>query len=234
MTPDFSANSFYSRAYWYRRRESAASIADRFARYLTSLEAVDPLLSGMYVRVRTKGTPFSTALPDLETLVRKSAERDENGKIDPADGFTIGALTRRKHTNFFVRGFVGRDYLSPDMNDVMLTTGAFHPDLPSMTYALFRGATLAMIKCWEPLLCCARPSYLLPYIAPGSWYRESWMTYVHPSLVDRVSPPEIPVVEPTPDGGLLLAATTDTFDIDKPDHLEAPGAFARRPDTSMM
>ncbi len=52
------------------------------------------------------------------------------------------------------------------------------------------------------------------------------LVYVHPSLVHRVAPPDIPVVEPTPDGGLLLAATTDTFSADNPAHLEAARRIA--------
>ena len=222
MTLDFNATTYYSQAHWYRRREDAASIANRFERYLDKLAGISPLLADMFVRVRKAGMPFETARPNLASLVQKTAERDEKGRMDAADGFAIGSRTRGKNTNFSLLGFVGRDYHSPDMNNIMLSTDSgFWPNQSLMTYPLFRATMLATIECWDPLLCVVQCSTLQPYMARGSWYRESWMTYVHPSLVHRVSPPEIPVVEPTPDGGLLLAATTETFDVDNPDHLEA-------------
>ena len=96
-----------------------------------------------------------------------------------------------------------------------------------MTYPLFRATTLATVACWEPLLCIMQPTSLHPFITIGNWYHESWMTYVHPSLVHRVSPPDIPIVEATPDGGLLIAATTETFSVDNPDHLEAARLICR-------
>jgi hypothetical protein len=110
---------------------------------------------------------------------------------------------------------------------MLRTMSGRRPDLSLMTYPLFKGAMLATIECWEPLLCLARPSTLIPFVARGAWYSESWMTYVHPSLVHRVAPPDIPVIEPTPDGGLLLAATTETFVVDDPQHLEAARRICR-------
>ena len=227
MTLDFTASSFYVSAYWYRRPESAASVADRYARYVDSLASISPLTVDWVACTERKGVPFSTARRNLVALVEKSLKPEDDGKIYPADGYTISAYTRRQPQNFEFMGFVGRDYRSPDLNRFSFETAmGTWPDLSLVTYPLFRSVALATIACWEPLYCNTQPSILQPFMAPKSWFTASWITYVHPSLVHRVTPPDIPVVEPTPDGGLLLAATTDTFSADIPAHLEAAQRIA--------
>jgi hypothetical protein len=221
MTLDFGATSFYSHALWYGRSETPASIADRYARYMDRLAAASPILANWQAISQRKATPFAVARRDLVTYVQKSIRRDEKGKPDLKQGFYVGGFTKEKQ-GFSFRGFVGQTYPSPAYNDCMLSTASGHwPDLSLMTFDLFRAATLAAITCWEPLWCTTQPSTLQPFMAKGAWFHASWFTYIHPTLLDRVAPPDLPVVEPTPDGGLLLGAAAETFDVDNPAHLAA-------------
>ena len=227
MNLDFEANRYYLNAHWYRRPESAAAIADRWARYVDKLEASSPFLANWVAHGEQKSLPFATARRDLVGFVEGSRLPDVDGQAYAADGFSISAYTRRQAQNFEFMGFVARDYGLRDMNRFQFTTAIGQwPDLSLVTYSLFRLVILATIACWEPLYCMVRTKTLQPFEAPNSWFNLSWITYVHPSLVHRVTPPDIPVVEPTPDGGLLLAATTDTFTVDNPAHLDAARRIA--------
>lgn len=53
------------------------------------------------------------------------------------------------------------------------------------------------------------------------------MLYVPPHLAKTVQPSDIPVVEAMPNGGLFLAATTETFKADNPVHLEGARRIGR-------
>ena len=198
MSLDFNANRYYMAARWYRRPESAAAIADRWARYVDKLSASSPLLANWVVYRKRKGLPFATARRDLVGFLQGSRLPDDDGQVYAADGFAISAYTCGQEQKFEQRGFVARYYGLGDTNDFMFTTGMGQwPDLSLVTYPLFRSAMLAAIACWEPLYCIVQTKTLQPFKAPRSWYNLAWMTYVHPSLVHRVAPPDIPVVEPT-------------------------------------
>lgn len=103
----------------------------------------------------------------------------------------------------------------------------YWPDLSIIDYPTFKSMLLATVDCWEPLVCGARSSDLIPHYAERGPFNEAWILYVPPHLAKTVRPPEVSVVEPAPDGGLILAATTDRFAVDNPAHLEAAKRIGR-------
>jgi hypothetical protein len=50
------------------------------------------------------------------------------------------------------------------------------------------------------------------------------MTYLAPKYATRIIPPPSAIVEPVSNGGLLLLATEDQFDMENPAHLAAVAA----------
>ena len=49
--------------------------------------------------------------------------------------------------------------------------------------------------------------------------RLAWISYVSPRFAPLVSPPSTAITEYRPDGGLLMAATDETFQTANPKHL---------------
>lgn len=49
----------------------------------------------------------------------------------------------------------------------------------------------------------------------------AWLSYVAPRFVPLIFPPSTATVELRPDGGLLMASTTDTLDVGNPEHVQA-------------
>ena len=221
MKLNFDATHFYVNAVWTKRQESAESVADRYVRFIDAVTPLHPLLSDWIACGKRKPIPFATARRDLVKIVQERIDRDDDGTPEPRGGYGFSAYTREE-PGFELRGRVGRDYSMPDLNRFQFSTTLGYWPKPSMiTFDLFRLATLATIACWKPLFCSTQSSTLQPHMAPRTWFHASWFTYVHPSLVHRVASPNIPVVESTPDGGLLLGAASETFDVSNPAHLAA-------------
>lgn len=69
--------------------------------------------------------------------------------------------------------------------------------------------------------CSAYPAELMNYwrrsVAPH--YRLGWISYVGPRFAPLITPPATAIVERQSDGGLLMAATDETFVTSNPAHL---------------
>jgi hypothetical protein len=58
-------------------------------------------------------------------------------------------------------------------------------------------------------------------------FARSWIQYLCPQLASLVTPPPAPaIVEHLPNRGLLMSATTETFDVGNPEHMAAAGDIA--------
>jgi len=56
-------------------------------------------------------------------------------------------------------------------------------------------------------------------------FRSGWMTYLAPQYASRITPPPAAIVEPVPNGGILLLATKERFSMDNPAHLAVADAI---------
>ena len=226
MKPDFTLMSYGLQARWAQRGETASSVADRYLRYTSSLSTAHDVFASWFVGSR-RSSRLEDVRGNLIPFVQKDLEKDGLGVVAPELGFRISGLSRDQRQLFLFSGTVGSPIPMPHLNVLSFNTDlGFLPNPDIISFALWRSICLATITSWEPLYCTAGPSTLGPFRRDHSWYWESWFTYVHPSLVDCIEVPEVPVVEQTPDGGLLLAAANEVFMIDNADHLAAARRIA--------
>lgn len=118
------------------------------------------------------------------------------------------------------------------------------PDPAIVTYPLFKAASLTLITNWTPTWVCAQAfrsnTVSVPVTYPGgvggyslerlpmipsdptfpvSVFHVPWIAYLSaPRAASVILPPDI-ITERTPDGGLLMVATTDRLDPENPEHL---------------
>ena len=156
---------------------------------------------------RSRQTELCRDLPplwDAPTYFRRTLY--SYGKRARAKGFRLGEA---RANNFFMR-----------------TTAAYRPGPVAGEYALMRRAMAMLITCWEPYVCGVRTKALDALVPDPGPFRAAWILYVHPALAGTVVASNIPVVEPAPDGGLVLAATTRPFKAEDPKHLDVAQRIA--------
>jgi hypothetical protein len=77
-----------------------------------------------------------------------------------------------------------------------------------ITWAVIYPAEL--MKLWTPAHIRGRPTLKL-----------AWVTYLSPRFATIVTPPASAIVDYTPEGGIVMAATKDRFDVTNSAHLAA-------------
>jgi hypothetical protein len=78
-----------------------------------------------------------------------------------------------------------------------------------------------MVDAWEPVRGCATSRQLSQFDKSDSYFPPAWIQYLCPWLAEKITPPSTVLSEHLPNGGLLMSATTETFDIDNSAHLSA-------------
>jgi hypothetical protein len=141
----------------------------------------------------------------------------------PFDGYWFGAFTRETppDRSFAVRIRAGSTVDRPFVNYMTFTTDSMAIlDANFMSYDLFRAILGVIVDAWEPVRAAAYSS-ALNKINGTSHFRDSWIQYLCPWLARLITPPSSAQVEHLPDGGLVMSATTETFDVANPAHLAA-------------
>jgi hypothetical protein len=223
MKLDVTAVTYSVHARWGARAETSEEIAARFGRYLDTLAAIDPMFALWRVGLK-KGRLYEKVRDDLVALVQADISRDDSGESCWIEGYDLIASAREKRPgrHFGMNGKAGSAIRAPDANDIwMKTSWGEWPDPAVIDYALFKAILLTTVDCWQPTVCDAHPFNLVQHYEQVGLFHDSWILYVPPDLAGTVQPPDVPVVEPAPDGGLILAATTEPFTVDNPVHLEA-------------
>jgi hypothetical protein len=85
---------------------------------------------------------------------------------------------------------------------------------------------LAIADAWEPTTIEANCGWLVQRKTYDAHFRPAWMRYLCPTLAQEAKPPSCAIVECLPNGGLLLFATEQTFDVDNPRHVAAAEEIA--------
>ena len=108
-------------------------------------------------------------------------------------------------------------------NLVNLTTPhGVAPDPEIVTFQIFKEAILAQGEAFEATHAKAWPSNLSDLWVCGRdavHLPIAWISYIGPLYSHLVTPPGSAIVERRPDGGLLMAATDETFSVDNPAHM---------------
>ena len=206
-------------AFWGSRRETPAALARRWLAVVRDLQKLDPALAAWFYGVDERGVPVPLDARAVEAIIASEASDSGyrfNAKSDIAGGGPrVFELMMKGGDSWY--------------NVVTFGTSFFHePDPALLRYDLFRAALLAIAEVFEAGHARAYSSALMDFWAEGeasSSFPVSWLSYVGPHLAPQVTPPAGVIVERRPNGGVLIAATTDLFDTDNPAHMAAAWAI---------
>jgi hypothetical protein len=221
----------YIRACWASREESPESIAQRFVSLIDRLRQIDAALDPWTIVTQRGGPKKFEALRDnFAEFVRRQMSRDDFG-LSPLEGYSFGAITRDQSQSAYYSLSVnaGSHLLIPELNQnsVGFKMNLFEGREPiPVSFSIFKSVLLAIIQTWAPDDCVVIPEGLLDRIDLGRHFKDSWMQYLAKPFADLVTPPENILSERFADGGLLMTATTESFDVDNPAHVAAAHAIA--------
>jgi hypothetical protein len=216
---------------WPSTPETPEDIGLRFTQTLELFERVDPFLAKWWTAIYDAadyepGPPLTIASlkADPANWLNKSVVRDDWGVPDPNQGYMFGALN----------GFPPGSLPSNQQFLFIVRTGSkwkgdssfeFKPSNPlpqptTITYPMFKGVLLAMISVWPAPWANAKCSIWgeKPSTLPGepsfpySGYQMPWLSYLSAERAAPLGSLSDLITERTPDGGLLMSATTDKFD----------------------
>ncbi|MGH6853443.1 MAG: Imm52 family immunity protein [Methylocella sp.] len=216
-----TSTQYGAKAYWERRAETPEALAARFVRTIDSLQAIDPVFA-LWTCGSKRPKKFETMRDRYAEEVAEGLTKDDWGEPEPIYGYWFGALTRgqARDRSFSLRVHAGSTYPHPFANDItFLTNHNSIPDPAVITYEIFKRALLAIVEAWDPLCCTSFPLAILNLVEKGLYFHETWIQYLCPWLASLVTPPASAIVEHLPNGGLLMSATAQTFDVGNPAHM---------------
>jgi hypothetical protein len=213
-----------------RGQETSAVIGAKLVESFDALSRIDPLFTDCKILdpVAMASLPLATARMRISTIVENNIARDDYDQPEPESGYSLVGLTSNPIPSRIValRGTVGAVFdgeMSLRFGDVLQPT-----DPLIVTYRLFREALLATSAIWRPLWAYVSAStthYWKGPIVPGAPvirrnpFFITWIAYLSPAVTRGfVVEPDLRT-ESTPDGGLLMSATEERFDLANPEHL---------------
>ncbi len=219
--------SFRACVQWSSRQESPEELALRIRQLVSRFQHITPHLASWFVWIskhEVRSVDFTLA--SLTKAIADKVLRDDFGNPSATGGYSFWAVNNDKP------GFkpLGLTLMlhggGPSRNFVHLDTDPFVvPDPAIVTYPIFKEALLVMGETFESVWGWAYPADLIdlwpevPRSRSGPVLRLAWITYVSSRLARLITPPASAIVERRPDGGLLMAATKETFDTSNPNHL---------------
>lgn len=163
-------------------------------------------------------TPFDLMCKDLVAAVerKQSPYPGETCWIPDQNGYYYPLLSSRDEgvaVNVCAGGW-------DSLNQVWFHTSNRGPADPGLlTFDVTRAVTLALCESFHAMYCFGFPNAIAPYWTEPGRCRMGSIVYLGPAGASLVTPPPAVVVEHRPDGGLVLAATRDRFDLDNPVHI---------------
>jgi hypothetical protein len=216
-------------AYWGPRHETPAQMGDRFWRMLHTLNVVSPAFNGW----KFIGTDRFWPLPpspgnELTRLIADGVATADDGDPTPIYGYHFGA-SARSDPKAVITVLVHAGSYPPDppyfANTAELQTQPLNEHNAALvTLPIFKAALIAIAEAWDATWCGAYPADIIPLwpdrIALGRpTFKMAWITYLSPRFAPMVTPPHSAIVEYTPQGGILMTATKERFDVTNPVHL---------------
>ena len=220
-------DQYVALANWGPRLEAPDALARRWIALIERLSVLDPALrTWSHWEPKTGAIVFDPSLEAQLARVIAGMETTVTGEVVPAGGSslhnTTNPLPRSRHVR--VKMCAGMD--APWDGNVLIFDTAYNvaPDPCLVTFHVFLGAILAMVETFEATQAFVYPDGLSDLWDPptsdkGRPIPLAWISYVAPRFAHMVTPPPRAIVERRPDGGLLMAATDETFRTDNPDHL---------------
>ncbi len=221
---------------WPARSEGPAELGERLIKTLDALSAISPLLrpwwlfnSSLAVGDAWKDEtaehyfPLDYARTHMTEIVQMGVQRDDYDYPTPEGGYWTTACN---HTDLISPGSVklrvyGAGSIGP-FSAAFATDDDQGPDPALVAYPLFKSVLTTLVSHWDVSDAQAYSSDL-----SGLWSDPrlaldlAWMTYLSAPLANRIDPPRGALVEHTDDGGLLLIAAEQTFDVKNRKHVAA-------------
>jgi hypothetical protein len=222
---------YVAQAYWGARRESPADLGKRYWKMLQMLGAVSPAFSDWKFIGLTKFWPLPSGPGDeLTRRIADCVDTADDGDPTPINGYRFGASARAGSKTSLTIDVHAGSY-APRMpfytNTAELQTKPLNEENDGLiTSPLFKAALIAMADAWDATWCGAYPSDIIPLwpgrIALGRpTLHMAWITCLSPRFAPMVTPPASAVVEYTPQGGIVMMATKERFEVTNAAHLAA-------------
>jgi hypothetical protein len=220
------SNQYKAYAFW-GRRETPEALAERFLNLLSRLSGIDPMFGhwiwmGLGVK---EPIAFDEIRNRLPAAIEATVSRADDGDPTPIYGYGFGVINSRKRQprSISVVARAGAWNVADNIiNSAEVSTpwrGAADPAI--LTFQIFKAAVLALAESFGATWCSAYPADIHRFwrhsVPPH--YRLAWISYVGPRFAPLIAPPATALIECQPDGGLLMAATEETFVTSNPAHL---------------
>ena len=162
-------------------------------------------------------------MPGVATAASRTSEKEKKKEDRPFDVVNSIRDTPRTISIGINAGGWNQfgSYVSLD------THSRLSPDPAIVAYAVFKEALLALAESFEATTCRAYRGDMLDMLDNSEKFRSGWMVYLAPVCARLVAPPQSAIVEHRPDGGLLMAATRETFVTTNPQHMAVVHDIAR-------
>lgn len=182
---------------------------------------------GYYAGVFWGPLPFDTQVAPLAEKIAANVTTSDSDKPLPQLGYQLFAHNtmnmKRGPRNFESHMYAGGSIRWPANMIGIDTDYGVVPDPDVVTYKVFKGALLALAETFEATIGSAYPASLIdlwPNDRRGQLtLKLAWISYVAPRFAHLITPPSSAIVERRPDGGLLMAATDETFLATNPRHM---------------
>jgi hypothetical protein len=215
-------------AIWEPRVEAPETLARRLLNLIDRLKSIDPVFAEWYVWTsETTEVPLDQQPEALARKIAETAELDVNGAPVPELGYryiatnskTDGPPARIFSLSLQAGGF----WRSPMYNNKVRLSTLYDvvPDPHIVTYPIIKQVIIALAECFDALWCSAYSSEIahLWQNKRGPRFEFAWISYLASRLAQTIQAPSSAIVERLVDGSLLMAATTETFNIANPAHL---------------
>lgn len=215
-------------AIWEPRAETPEALARRFLCLTDRLKKIDPVFAEWYVWTsETTEVPLDLQPDVLAEKIARTADLDVHGMPVPKLGYRYTVINAKTDgppsRDFALRMRAGASWRSPMYhNSVELgTLSGIAPDPRIVAYFIVKQAVIALAECFDAAWCSAYSSEIahLWQNKRGPRFELAWISYVASRFAQSVRPPQMAIAERQPDGSLLMAATTETFDVTNPAHL---------------
>jgi hypothetical protein len=211
-------------SFWGARRETPEALAIRLNRLIDQLALINPALHNWFwIDADKKVVPFVGVRSRLADEIAARVTRGDDGEPEPVYGYWMSVLNSLEDTPRFLSlsinaGADAKPVVLPNMA-TMHTAWNMEPDPTITTYRNFRGVLLACAECFDATFGSAYPTGFSDHWPKKGHYRFGWINYVCPRFAPLITPPKTAIVEYRPGGGLLMAATDETFVTSNPQHM---------------
>ncbi len=220
-------NSYFVTASWGPRAETPEALS---LRVFSLIEALRPIDQAFHRWIYERKNDLEAHRHDFANYILSKIERDDFGEINPNSGYWFSVRSPDDFApdrRFSLRFHAGDGMGDKFANVIVVTEDAtVQPRAELHSFSIFRAVLLAIADTWNPETVEANCTWLVQRKKYAPDFRPAWMRYLCPALAQQARLPVSALVEHLANGGLLLLATSDTFDIDNPTHVAAAEEIA--------